>query len=369
MKGGSSHFKKTLNDWTPLAMELAVAVAKEDRRRHTLGKRIGVRKISEKLKVPRATLNNRVIGKVKGYKHMSGGENQMFTVEEEQELVTTIKNHSNAGFPFTSAEVRELAYEFAVESGKDVTVEDRREDKLSRHWFDRFLSRNKELNIKVPQQLSVYRASCCNRVTVKRWMDFVKTIFDKYDIVSAMQVWNLDETGLVDVAKMRKVVGVAGQKANQIVPKEKGETTTVVVMGNAAGLKVPPLVIHKGKRIQPDWLLNKHDAHVAATETGWINKDLVVFFGTIFLSFLKANCLDGVTHVIFMDGHSAHTYNYRFLKLMKENGIVIINLPPHSSHFLQPLDGAPFAVMKNSWKVQLYHWIRKKAGRALLKKE
>jgi len=65
------------------------------------------------------------------------------------------------------------------------------------------------------------------------------------------------------------------------------------------------------------------------------------------VKFLKDEGLvDGKPHVLMMDNHHSHTFNFDFLQLMKDNNIVVFALPSHTSHILQPLDVIPFAVLK-----------------------
>lgn len=363
---GSTHKNDELNLWSPLTMELAFYSVLEDRKK-SLRRRIGVRGIAAYYKVPKTTLNNRVTGKVGGFKHMSGGENQLFSDAEELELANCITKHSTSGFGFTPIQIRQLGYEFAAEVIK--RPDDVDKDLLSKNWLRRFLNRYPHLSSRMPQQMSRYRATCANRNTIFTWFGFVRDLFDRYGIVEAACVWNVDETGLMDIPKPRRIIAPKKLKANQIVPKERGETTTAVVMVNAAGQKVPPMIIHKGRKVQQAWKENSNQALVRASPSGWINKDLFWEFGNHFIEFLKTTGLDNKRHVVFLDGHMSHTYNIKFLHMMTQNQITVVCLPAHTSHFLQPLDGVPLAILKSQWQVELHYWNRKKAGMAINKGE
>ena len=59
----------------------------------------------------------------------------------------------------------------------------------------------------------------------------------------------------------------------QQVLGEQGETSTILTFVNAAGQSVPPLVIHKGARVQETWHLKApSQMKLAATERGYITK-------------------------------------------------------------------------------------------------
>ncbi len=351
-------------------MELAVEVVKLDRKEENCRRRVGVRRIAQKLKIPAATLNNRVTGKVTGFKHKLGGMNQLFTDDQEKELVKHLVKHSDSGFPFTPREVRAIVKEFGVSLG--LREDDLEKEVLSRNWFLKFIKRNYESLIeKTPQQLAQHRAKCTSRHVVRDFIDYLEAKYREKGIESAEQVWNIDETGLIDIPKMRKIVCARGKKVNQVVGKEKGETTTIVAMANAAGRKVPPLVIHKsqGVNIKESWKSNCHGALVRGSETGWINSELFAEMGYHFLGYLEENNLEHMPHLILLDGHSTHTHNDVFLDLMAEHGITVIQLLAHTSHVLQPLDNSPFAALKSVWSTELHWWNRKKAGQAITKEE
>ncbi len=176
------------------------------------------------------------------------------------------------------------------------------------------------------------------------------------------------ETGVVDVPKVKKVLGRSGFRTQFVVPKEKGTTTTIIVMVNAVGMKVPPMVIHKGARVKEEWLANKRpETKVRASDSGWVNTKLFHEYGRVFLEFLQKLGLDRMNHVLLLDGHQSHTYNYQFLIEMYRSGVKVLCLPPHTSHFLQPLDNVPLAVFKSTWHEELCQYCRKYAGTALAK--
>ncbi len=123
-------------------MELAVEVVKLDRKEENCRRRVGVRGITNKLKVTPAILNNRVTWKVTGFKHKSGGMNQLFTSDQEKELVRHLVKHSDSGFPFTPREVRGITKDFGVSLG--LREDDMEKEVLSRNWFLKLIKRNYE---------------------------------------------------------------------------------------------------------------------------------------------------------------------------------------------------------------------------------
>ncbi len=133
-------------------MEVAYYTVLEDRKK-LIRKRLRIRKISKAYGVPRNTLNQRILGRVKGFGHKSGGENvpKLFTIKEEQQLEKLLLAYSDAGFPFTPMDLRVLAHDYAQLLGVENLP---RSGKLSRNWQRLFVKRHPEVSYMHPQHLS-----------------------------------------------------------------------------------------------------------------------------------------------------------------------------------------------------------------------
>ena len=53
----------------------------------------------------------------------------------------------------------------------------------------------------------------------------------------------------------------------------------------------------------------------------------------------------GAPHVLIFDGHGSHTTTALITYTM-QNNIILLQLPPHTSHLLRPLDVALFGPVK-----------------------
>ena len=117
----------------------------------------------------------------------------------------------------------------------------------------------------------------------------------------------------------------------------------VLTFVNAAGQSGPPLIIHKGQRVQETFQLKAPgNMEITATERGYITKSKFHEYGLHFVKFLKANGLADKTNLLIIDGHKSHLYNLPLYEAMRTNNIEILTIPPHTSHLLQPLDSVPF---------------------------
>ena len=138
-------------------------------------------------------------------------------------------------------------------------------------------------------------------------------------IVDPCRIWNIDETGLQDIPKQDRVVGVKREKTYHVVSSEKGETSTVVVYVSASGPVVPPMVIHKGKKVQTHWKEGKLSrSFVKASRNGYICKELFYEYGQHFINYLNTKkLLDNKCHLVLLDGHYSHMFNLNYMLLMK----------------------------------------------------
>ena len=75
--------------------------------------------------------------------------------------------------------------------------------------------------------------------------ELLKKIQDTAGIISPDQIWFGNETGVQNVPKEVKVLGVKHIRTFQQVSLEQGETCTILSFVSAGGKVCPPLVIHK----------------------------------------------------------------------------------------------------------------------------
>jgi hypothetical protein len=69
--------------------------------------------------------------------------------------------------------------------------------------------------------------------------------------------------------------------------------------------------------------------------------------------------------ILILDGHHSHTRNYEVVKLGRENHVIIICLPPHSTHKMQPLDVAFMSPFKTYYAQEITNWLRQNPGRVV----
>ena len=112
----------------------------------------------------------------------------------------------------------------------------------------------------------------------------------------------------------------------------------------ADGIRLPPYVVYKGKNL---WAQNGPAACLfSVSDSGWMES-------SNFLQWFSKMYVPAVKHltpvVLFFDGHHSHI-SLELLKVTRSNDIHLVCLPPHVTHFIQPLDVSVFGPVKNEWR-------------------
>ena len=106
------------------------------------------------------------------------------------------------------------------------------------------------------------------------------------------------------------------------------------------------MVIFRGKRIKSDWCVGSPpNTIVRCSENGCINSDLLISWAELFLNTFE----DDLPRLLLLDGHATHTYNFKFLEIMKSKNVYVSCFPSHTTHWLQAADKSFFRSLKSKW--------------------
>ena len=208
--------------------------------------------------------------------------------DDEKDLVEVIKKFARRGFPFTKNRFMSLAYQYTEMNGRKGFSKITKQ--AGRWWLKDFLKWFPEVLLKKGHNLSVNRTMCANKPTIDKFFNLYQDLLQKFNIESPMHIWNTDESRVQDVPKGEQIIGVMGEKAHTMSPKEQSKTTTVLTFANACGQVFPPLVIFKGTRVSDAWQTNAPpNVTVRASPKGWINKDVFLNYAVRWVHWLKRN--------------------------------------------------------------------------------
>jgi hypothetical protein len=105
------------------------------------------------------------------------------------------------------------------------------------------------------------------------------------------------------------------------------------------------LIYKSNGGLQDTWLEDfdiKNKAHFAFSANGWSCDNLGLFWLEHIFHRYTSKKAGNRHRLLIVDGHSSHV-NMKFINLADELRIIILILPPHSTHHLQPLDVSLFA--------------------------
>ena len=259
-------------------------------------------------------------------------------------------------------DLRCLAYEYAKANLKTVPKSWEHNKMAGKDWAISFRERQ-GISIRLPENTSIARATAFNRTNVNLFFDALDQAF-ALGLFSASTVWNLDETGVTTVTKPPRVLSARGERqVGAIASAERGILLTVCVAVNAAGRVLPPAIIYPRRNIQPHWSINAFpDSLIIAQPTGWQTNET---FRQVLIHFMNES---GVTpdrpHILIFDNHCSHV-SLDVVTLARERGLIIVTLPAHCSHKMQPLDVSCMGPFKTYFADAVRSWHQANPARTL----
>ncbi|KAF6199365.1 hypothetical protein GE061_007391 [Apolygus lucorum] len=212
---------------------------------------VTVYKASKIFKIPKPTLYNHITER-RGVKSSTSGRAPVFSKEVEEKMAHCIKTMNKWGFGLSKREFLEVVGEF-VNSNKLKTPF---KDGLPGDDFYQGFSRRHNLSLQKPQAVEVKRKKAVDPFIMDQYFNFLKTITDG---LPPSQIYNVDETSFCSDPQRAKVVGEKNTPSHRATSGPGRENTTVLIGGSAAGEKLPPLVIFKGKNIWDSWVASENE--------------------------------------------------------------------------------------------------------------
>jgi hypothetical protein len=99
-----------------------------------------------------------------------------------------------------------------------------------------------------------------------------------------------------------------------------------------------------------------------ATKSGWVNEEKFLEWFDHFIKCVLPKSRDRPV-VLIMDGHSSHTKNLLLIEKARENNVILLSLPSHCTHRMQPLDVSVFKSLKTYYNQEIQCWLRRHPGR------
>jgi len=299
--------------------------------------KISVREAAKRYEVPRATLQSRVNGKIEvGAKP---GRKPLMAKGLEEKLLDYADNRAKMGIGFGKTKFMEYAGKLAQKHGCKF-----KRSRPSNKWW-RLLNRRhkKKIALRQPESTAAVRHQCMNPLKVGKYFHAL------HDVIKDCQpqhIWNMDETGLQPDAKTKKIVAEKGARYLHMRASGNREMITVIACVNAAEMFVPPHIIPKGTTIKALQSFQTQDAPTgtnwSVSDSGWTKQGIAKLW---FTKTFMPNIGTDRPQVLILDGHDSHNF-VELIELAIQNRIEIVELPAHTSNWLQPCDRTIFKPFK-----------------------
>lgn len=320
--------------WDMEKMNMAIASVRNSE--------LSIREASSTYGIPKSTLERHKNKKIITPGCL-GRYRPVLNAEFEAELVDYCIQMQNRLFGLTIRDLRSMAYQLAEKNNLQHDF-DKEKQLAGKDWVSGFLRRNPELALRTAEPTSIGRAVGFNIVQVGIFYDLLEQAYQEHSY-DPSNIWNVDETGLVNVHRPSKIIGKKGQRqVGKITSGEKGKTITAVCAFNATGAYMAPMLIFPRVNMN-DRLLRGAPAGTigAASKSGWIDSALFQKWFQHFVRNVKPS-VDN-PHLLLLDGHVSHK-SLSLIQMARSQGVTLICFPPHTTHALQPLDCVFFGPLK-----------------------
>lgn len=350
--------KRQYGKWTSQEMSLALSAYRNGD--------LGFNECCRQYNIPKPTLKRHLESRniVANEETKSLGRTATFSSVLEAELTNHILLLERCMFGLTISDVRRLAFEIA-EKNNILHNFNKNEKMAGKKWFYAFKARNPQISLRYPESTSLARARGFNKENVQHFFDILLQIIDENKL-DATRIFNVDESGYSTVQKKnQKILAKKGKKqVGAVSSAERGTNTTMVCCVSASGQYLPPMIIYKRLR----WALELKTGAppgglVEISESGYINSDLFNKWLKHFVNVIKPNPEKKV--LLLLDGHTTHSKNIDALNIAKDNGIILLQLPAHTTHRLQPLDKTFFGPLQTYYAQEVQNWLRCNPGQAV----
>ena len=319
---------------------------------------MSVRKAAAEFNVPKSSLSDRVTGRVKP--GSTWGKKSKLSSNDEVALLKAATTRADKGVGFTKGNFLRYVGIFADQKGNAF-----KRGVPSDMWWRRLKARHADFSLRSTEATGANRHDAMTRSRLNSYFSDLKGVLDTFDFHSHPErVWNMDETGVQMTHKPHKVLATKGTKTVHGKASVSRETITVIACGNAAGQAISPYFIMPGKTTKKlhgfdtesctDRASPLYGAKFSVSETGWTKEGIGRLW---FTDHFLPNIGPARPQLLIFDGHGSHN-NTEFIRVAREQNIVLGELPSHTSHWTQPFDRAVFKSLKNSWNTHVDNYIK-----------
>lgn len=291
--------------------------------------------------IPYHRLRDRLNGR--GPRKGRPGTTNKLSQEQEMAIIYHCKRMDELGVSVRLPFLATVANSMLRAAHQDPTTDP---PSVSTAWPKRFVQRHPELHIRVQKPLELNRAISHEIESIRTWFSKYRSICTEFSIQPA-DTWNFDETGFrIGVGRSRKIVTLNPIRRAFLPSSTNRDYITAVEAVSGIGNSIASMLILKGSLFMEKWYQGlEDDVLVGLSETGYINDQLALHWIQHFEAESKKT-QQGLYRLLICDGFDSHCTK-EFIEFCDSHRIILYCLPPHTSHFLQPLDVNVFQPYKH----------------------
>jgi hypothetical protein len=193
------------------------------------------------------------------------------------------------------------------------------------------------------------------------FFDNLGKVYDKCNC-RCQDIYNVDETAATTVQKPTRIIESRGVKQFGVMTSaERGSVVTMALAVSASS--IPPFFVFPIKNYRGYFIENRPEVSAgSANKSGWMTGDDFLLFMEYFIKHTRVTKDRSV--LLLLDNHQSHLA-VKVLDLAKENGVVLLSFPSHTSHKLQPLDRSVNGPFKKFVNNASDAWLRSHPGRTM----
>jgi hypothetical protein len=184
-------------------------------------------------------------------------------------------------------------------------------------------------------------------------------------------MWNFDEKGfMMGFARtLKRIMTRSALESGRVTKSRQDgnrEFISCLACVNALGKKIPPVLIYPGTSgdLWSSWVQDvtpEDDVFFTTSSNGWSSNAIgLQWLQQVFERYTKPS-RSTTKRLLLLDGHSSHV-NMAFVDWADRHGIILLILPPHSTHKLQPLDVGLFQPLGTEYSLELDNLLNSSAA-------
>jgi hypothetical protein len=305
---------------------------------------LSVRAAAKIYKVSHTTLTQRRAGRPARRDTLANS--RKLTELEEETIVQYVLELSTRSFPPRLCGVEDMANQLLRARGAP---------DVGQRWASNFVKRRPELRTRYSRRYDYQRAKCEDPKIISEWFALVRNTKTKYGILDD-DTYNFDETGFMMGIIFPGMVVTTSDSCGKAKLAQPGnrEWATVIQGVNSTGWAIPPFIILAAQYHLANWYTECNlpaDWVITTTDNGWTTNEVGLDWIKHFNQY-TAPRTKGKYRLLILDGHESH-HSTEFELYCQKHNIITLCMPPHSSHYLQPLDVGCFGPLKQAYGRQI----------------